>query len=71
MKKGGDEFVLDMDQPVKIMDLARRMVELSGLTLKDEQNPGGDIEIAVTGLRPDKKLYEELLIGDNPNTRAS
>lgn len=71
MKKGGDEFVLDMDQPVKIMDLARRMVELSGLTLKDEQNPGGDIEIAVTGLRPDKKHYEELLIGDNPNTRAS
>ena len=66
MGKGGDVFVLDMGQPVKIMDLARRMVELSGLTVKDEQNPHGDIEIAVTGLRPGEKLYEELLIGDNP-----
>ncbi len=66
MAKGGDVFVLDMGQPVKIIDLARRMVELSGLTVKDEQNPEGDIEIAVTGLRPGEKLYEELLIGDNP-----
>ena len=66
MAKGGDVFVLDMGQPVKIMDLARRMVELSGLTLKDEEHPEGDIEIAVTGLRPGEKLYEELLIGDNP-----
>ncbi|TLS19643.1 MAG: polysaccharide biosynthesis protein [Betaproteobacteria bacterium] len=66
MAKGGDVFVLDMGQPVKIMDLARRMVELSGLTVKDEQNPEGDIEIAVTSLRPGEKLYEELLIGDNP-----
>ena len=66
MAKGGDVFVLDMGQPVKIMDLARRMVELSGLTVKDEQHPNGDIEIAVTGLRPGEKLYEELLIGDNP-----
>jgi FlaA1/EpsC-like NDP-sugar epimerase len=66
MAKGGDVFVLDMDQPVKIMDLARRMVELSGLTVKDEEHPEGDIEIAVTGLRPGEKLYEELLIGDNP-----
>ena len=66
MAKGGDVFVLDMGQPVKIMDLARRMVELSGLTVKDEQSPEGDIEIAVTGLRPGEKLYEELLIGDNP-----
>lgn len=66
MGKGGDVFVLDMGQPVKIMDLARRMVELSGLTVKDEHNPNGDIEIAVTGLRPGEKLYEELLIGDNP-----
>ncbi len=56
----------DAVQPVKIMDLARRMVELSGLTVKDEQHPEGDIEIAVTGLRPGEKLYEELLIGDNP-----
>ncbi len=66
MARGGDMFVLDMGQPVKIMDLARRMVELSGLTVKDGDNPEGDIEIAVTGLRPGEKLYEELLIGDNP-----
>ena len=66
MGQGGDVFVLDMGQPVKIMDLARRMVELSGLTVQDELNPGGDIELTVTGLRPGEKLYEELLIGDNP-----
>ena len=66
MAKGGDVFVLDMGQSVKIMDLARRMIELSGLTVKDELNPDGDIEIEVTGLRPGEKLYEELLIGDNP-----
>lgn len=66
MAKGGDVFVLDMGQSVKIMDLARRMIELSGLTVKDEQNPDGDIEIEISGLRPGEKLYEELLIGDNP-----
>lgn len=66
MGTGGDVFVLDMGQPVKIIDLARRMVELSGLAVKDELNPDGDIEIVVTGLRPGEKLYEELLIGDNP-----
>jgi FlaA1/EpsC-like NDP-sugar epimerase len=66
MAKGGDVFVLDMGQSVKIMDLARRMVELSGLTVRDEQNPDGDIEIKIMGLRPGEKLYEELLIGDNP-----
>ncbi|NBP44250.1 MAG: polysaccharide biosynthesis protein, partial [Betaproteobacteria bacterium] len=66
MAKGGDVFVLDMGESVKIMDLARRMIELSGLTVKDEENPDGDIEIAITGLRPGEKLYEELLIGDNP-----
>jgi FlaA1/EpsC-like NDP-sugar epimerase len=66
MAKGGDVFVLDMCQSVKIMDLARRMIELSGLTVKDEQNPDGDIEIEISGLRPGEKLYEELLIGDNP-----
>ncbi|WP_374522360.1 polysaccharide biosynthesis protein [Hydrogenophaga sp.] len=66
MAKGGDVFVLDMGEPVKIMDLARRMVELSGLTVKDEISPDGDIAIEVTGLRPGEKLYEELLIGDNP-----
>jgi len=66
MAKGGDVFVLDMGEPVKIIDLARRMIELSGLTVKDEDHPDGDIEIAVTGLRPGEKLYEELLIGDEP-----
>lgn len=66
MAKGGDVFVLDMGQAVKIIDLARRMVELSGLTVRDEQNPDGDIEIVITGLRPGEKLYEELLIGDSP-----
>jgi FlaA1/EpsC-like NDP-sugar epimerase len=66
MAKGGDVFVLDMGEPVKIMDLARRIIELSGLTVRDDANPDGDIEIEVTGLRPGEKLYEELLIGDNP-----
>jgi FlaA1/EpsC-like NDP-sugar epimerase len=66
MATGGDVFVLDMGQPVKILDLAKRMVELSGLTVLDSKNPMGDIEIQVTGLRPGEKLYEELLIGDNP-----
>jgi FlaA1/EpsC-like NDP-sugar epimerase len=66
MATGGDVFVLDMGQPVKILGLAKRMVELSGLTVKDSNNPMGDIEIQVTGLRPGEKLYEELLIGDNP-----
>jgi FlaA1/EpsC-like NDP-sugar epimerase len=66
MAKGGDVFVLDMGEPVKIVDLARRMVELSGLTVKDEHHPEGDIEIQVTGLRPGEKLYEELLIGGDP-----
>jgi len=63
---GGDVFVLDMGQPVKIMDLALRMVQLSGLKVRDAAHPDGDIEIAITGLRPGEKLYEELLIGDNP-----
>ena len=62
----GDVFLLDMGQPVKIVDLARRMVELSGLRVRDASHPDGDIEIAITGLRPGEKLYEELLIGDNP-----
>ena len=66
MAKGGDVFVLDMGQPVKILDLARRMAQLSGLSLRDESNPDGDIDIEVTGLRPGEKLYEELLIGGNP-----
>jgi FlaA1/EpsC-like NDP-sugar epimerase len=66
MAHGGDVFVLDMGESVKIADLARRMVELSGMTVKDDQNPEGEIAIEVTGLRPGEKLYEELLIGDNP-----
>jgi FlaA1/EpsC-like NDP-sugar epimerase len=66
MAKGGDVFVLEMGEPVTIMDLARRMVELSGLTVRDDHNPEGDIELTVTGLRPGEKLYEELLIGDDP-----
>jgi FlaA1/EpsC-like NDP-sugar epimerase len=66
MGTGGDVFVLDMGQPVRIYDLARRMVELSGLSVCTEDNPEGDIEIAITGLRPGEKLYEELLIGMNP-----
>jgi len=66
MGTGGDVFVLDMGQPVRIYDLAARLVELSGLTVKNEDRPSGDIEITVTGLRPGEKLYEELLIGDNP-----
>jgi FlaA1/EpsC-like NDP-sugar epimerase len=66
MGTGGDVFVLDMGRPVRIYDLASRIVKLSGLTLKEESNPQGDIEIKVTGLRPGEKLYEELLIGDNP-----
>lgn len=66
MAKGGDVFVLDMGNPVKIADLARHMVELSGLTVRDNENPDGDIEIKITGLRPGEKLYEELLFGDDP-----
>jgi FlaA1/EpsC-like NDP-sugar epimerase len=66
MAGGGEVFVLDMGDPVRILDLARRMVELSGLTVRDPDHPQGDIEIAITGLRPGEKLYEELLIGDNP-----
>jgi FlaA1/EpsC-like NDP-sugar epimerase len=70
MAHGGDVFVLDMGSPVKILDLARRMVRLSGLSLRDADHPAGDIEIAITGLRPGEKLYEELLIGDNPQPTA-
>ena len=65
MADGGDVFVLDMGKPVRICDLARRMIHLAGLTVRDEQHPEGDIEIAYTGLRPAEKLYEELLIGNN------
>jgi FlaA1/EpsC-like NDP-sugar epimerase len=66
MGTGGDVFVLDMGQPVRIADLARRIVELSGLRVRGDDNLEGDIEIAITGLRPGEKLFEELLIGENP-----
>ena len=66
MAKGGDVFVLDMGKPIKIMKLAERMIELSGLSVKNKHYPDGDIEIEVTNLRPGEKLYEELLIGNNP-----
>lgn len=70
MAQGGEVFVLDMGEPVRIVDLARRMVELSGMSVRDDANPGGDIAIAIMGLRPGEKLYEELLIGDNPTPTA-
>ena len=65
MGKGGDVFVLDMGEPIRIIDLAKRMIHLSGLVEKDELSPEGDIEVTYTGLRSGEKLYEELLIGDN------
>jgi len=65
MGTGGDVFVLDMGKPVKIKELAEKLIRLSGLTVRDEINPTGDIEIKYTGLRAGEKLYEELLIGDN------
>jgi FlaA1/EpsC-like NDP-sugar epimerase len=84
MAQGGEVFVLDMGEPVKIIDLARRMVELSGLRVRQPALaadngadtgpaaawPLGDIDIVVTGLRPGEKLYEELLIGDNPESTS-
>ena len=65
MGQGGDVFVLDMGNPVKIVDLAKRMIRLSGFSVRDEESLEGDIAIDYTGLRPGEKLYEELLIGDN------
>lgn len=70
MATGGEVFVLDMGEPVRIADLARNMIELSGLTVRSEDNPDGDIEIVTVGMRPGEKLYEELLIGDNPVATA-
>ncbi|WP_217564208.1 polysaccharide biosynthesis protein [Vibrio cholerae] len=70
MGKGGDVFVLDMGEPVRITDLAVNLIQLSGLEVKDEQHPYGDIAIEFTGLRPGEKLYEELLIGDNVQKTA-
>ncbi len=65
MAKGGEVFVLDMGDSVKITDMAQKMIKLAGLTFKNEENPDGDIVIEYSGLRPGEKLYEELLIGDN------
>jgi FlaA1/EpsC-like NDP-sugar epimerase len=65
MGQGGEVYVLDMGKPVKILDLARRMIHLSGLEVRDEAHPDGDIALEIVGLRPGEKLYEELLIGDN------
>jgi FlaA1/EpsC-like NDP-sugar epimerase len=70
MARGGEVFVLDMGEPIKVVDLARRMIALSGLTTRSEDVPDGDIEIIFTGLRPGEKLYEELLIGNNPEATA-
>ena len=66
MAESGDLFLLDMGEPIRILELARRMVALSGLTVRDAQHPDADIAVEFTGLRPGEKLYEELLIGDNP-----
>lgn len=71
MAKGGDVFILDMGEPVKIVDLAKNLIQLSGLSVKDENNPKGDIEITYTGLRPGEKLYEELLIGGDNVTKTA
>lgn len=68
MAKSGDVYLLDMGDPIMIFDLAKRMIELSGLTLRDQDNPTGDIAIQVTGLRSGEKLYEELLIGNDSQT---
>jgi len=70
MGEGGEVFVLDMGEPVKIADLARKMIHLMGLRERSSEHPNGDIEIIYTGLRPGEKLYEELLIGDNPQGTA-
>jgi FlaA1/EpsC-like NDP-sugar epimerase len=66
MAEGGEVFVLDMGAPVRILDLAIKMIEVAGLKPRDEQSPDGDIEIVFSGLRPGEKLYEELLIGNDP-----
>ena len=63
LAKGGEVFVLDMGEPIKIFNLAKKMIQLSGLSLRDEDNPNGDIEIKYSGLRPGEKLFEELLVG--------
>ena len=66
MGKNSEVFVLDMGESIKIKDLVYKMIKLSGFSVKDDENQNGDIEVRITGLRPGEKLYEELLIGDNP-----
>lgn len=66
MSKGGEVFVLDMGKPIRILDIAKKMIEIAGFQIKDKTKPWGDIEIKIIGLRPGEKLYEELLIGNNP-----
>ena len=65
MSKGGEVFVLDMGEPINILDMAYKMIYLSGFEPCDKNNPNGDIEVRITGLRPGEKLYEELLIGND------
>ena len=66
LAKGGEVFILKMGKPVKILALAKKMIFLSGKTIKDKNNPNGDVKILITGLRPGEKLYEEVLIDGNP-----
>ena len=70
MGKESEVFVLDMGESVKIKNLIDKMINLSGFTVKNNENPTGDIEIKITGLRPGEKLYEELLIGNDPQTTS-
>ena len=70
MAKGNEVFVLDMGQPVKILDLAHKVIRLMGLSVKDDNHPDGDISVEFTGLRPGEKLYEELLVGDDARGTA-
>ena len=70
LTKGGEIFLLDMGAPIQVYDLAKKMIKLSGLTIKDKDNKEGDIEILTTGLRPGEKLYEELLVdGESQKTK--
>jgi FlaA1/EpsC-like NDP-sugar epimerase len=70
MGEGGDVFVLDMGEPVRIVDLARNMIRLAGRSVRDDSNPGGEIEISFSGIRPGEKLFEELVIGENVRATA-
>ena len=71
MAKGGDVFLLNMGDPIKILDLGKKMIKLMGYSIKDKKNPNGDIKIKFIGLRPGEKLYEELLIANSPITTSN